>query len=176
MSITDKIAAAGVVGCGGAGFPTHAKLKGTFEHLIINGAECEPLLRTDRYIMLNKANELVKALCAITKELNVPHCTIALKADYKDEIASLEKAKAEAEELNMEAMEAVSGGSPTVEDEKGHDGWCVTAWHCFAATLHTSADSPDVSCWKDFLCMFVNKDYDDWVKRHMENEQKKKSE
>ncbi len=96
MSITEQIAAAGVVGCGGAGFPTHAKLKGTFEHLIINGAECEPLLRTDRYIMLNKADELVKALCAITRELNVPHCTIALKADYRDEIASLEKAIAKA--------------------------------------------------------------------------------
>ena len=96
MSITEQIAAAGVVGCGGAGFPTHAKLKGTFEHLIINGAECEPLLRTDRYIMLNKADELVRALCAITKELNVPKCTIALKADYKDEIASLEKAIAAA--------------------------------------------------------------------------------
>lgn len=96
MSITDKIAAAGVVGCGGAGFPTHAKLKGTIEHLIINGAECEPLLRTDRYIMLNKADELVAALCAIVKELSVPKCTIALKADYKDEIASLEKAIARA--------------------------------------------------------------------------------
>ena len=96
MSITDQIAAAGVVGCGGAGFPTHAKLKGTFEHLIINGAECEPLLRTDRYIMLNKADELVRALCAITKELNIPKCTIALKADYHDEIASLEKAIAKA--------------------------------------------------------------------------------
>ena len=96
MGITTQITAAGVVGCGGAGFPTHAKLKGTFEHLIINGAECEPLLRTDRYIMLNKADELVRALCAITQELNVPKCTIALKADYKDEIASLEKAIAKA--------------------------------------------------------------------------------
>ena len=96
MSITEKIAAAGVVGCGGAGFPTHVKLKGSFEHLIINGAECEPLLRTDRYIMLNKADELVRALCAITGELNIPKCTIALKADYKDEIASLEKAIARA--------------------------------------------------------------------------------
>ena len=92
MSITEQIAAAGVVGCGGAGFPTHAKLKGAFEHLIINGAECEPLLRTDRYIMLNKADELVAALCAITRELGIPHCTIALKADYRDEIASLKKA------------------------------------------------------------------------------------
>ena len=92
MSITDKIAAAGVVGCGGAGFPTHAKLKGRIEHLIINGAECEPLLRTDRYIMLNKANELVEALCVMMKELHVFKCTIALKADYHEEIASLEKA------------------------------------------------------------------------------------
>ena len=96
MSITDKIAAAGVVGCGGAGFPTHAKLKGTIEHLIINGAECEPLLRTDRYIMLNKADELVAALKAIVQELSIERCTIALKADYRDEIASLEKAIARA--------------------------------------------------------------------------------
>ena len=48
MSCLEKIAAAGVVGCGGAGFPTHVKLKGQFDCLIVNGAECEPLLRTDR--------------------------------------------------------------------------------------------------------------------------------
>ncbi len=96
MTITEKIQAAGVVGCGGAGFPTHAKLKGKIEHLIINGVECEPLLRTDRWIMLNKADQLVAALCAIVQELNIPKCTIALKADYTDEIDSLEKAIASA--------------------------------------------------------------------------------
>ena len=96
MTITEKIQAAGVVGCGGAGFPTHAKLKGRIEHLIVNGAECEPLLRTDRWIMLNKADQLVAALCAMKQELNIPKCTIALKKDYTDEIASLEKAIARA--------------------------------------------------------------------------------
>jgi len=96
MSIIDRIADAGIVGLGGAGFPTHVKLKGAFEHLIINGAECEPLLRTDRYIMLNRADELVCALSALTKEMNIPFCTIALKADYRDEIASLERAIARA--------------------------------------------------------------------------------
>ena len=107
MSITDKIAAAGVVGCGGAGFPTHAKLKGTIEHLIINGAECEPLLRTDRYIMLNKADELVAALSAVVQELSIPKCTIALKADYKDEIVSLEKAIARADaQIAIHTMES----------------------------------------------------------------------
>ena len=69
MSIVDKICAAGIVGCGGAGFPTHAKLKGKIEYLIINGAECEPLLRTDRYIMCNEAPSLVKALVAMKEEL-----------------------------------------------------------------------------------------------------------
>ena len=39
MSIVEKIRDAGIVGCGGAGFPTHAKLKGKIEYLIINGAE-----------------------------------------------------------------------------------------------------------------------------------------
>lgn len=92
MSITEKIAAAGVVGCGGAGFPTHAKLQGKIEHLIVNGAECEPLLRTDRYIMVHKADELVAALKALKKQLKIPKCTIALKETYKEEIASLEAA------------------------------------------------------------------------------------
>lgn len=92
MNITEKIAAAGVVGCGGAGFPTHAKLQGNIGHLIVNGAECEPLLRTDRYIMVNKADELVAALVALKQELNIPRCTIALKETYHEEIACLQAA------------------------------------------------------------------------------------
>lgn len=39
MSILEKIKDAGVVGCGGAGFPTHAKFSGEVEYLIINAAE-----------------------------------------------------------------------------------------------------------------------------------------
>ena len=49
MSILEQIRDAGIVGCGGAGFPTHAKLSGKgIRWLILNGAECEPLLGTDR--------------------------------------------------------------------------------------------------------------------------------
>ena len=96
MSIVEKIAAAGVVGCGGAGFPTHKKLSGNIEYFIVNAAECEPLLRTDRYLMLNKAPELVKAIEAIGRELKIPHCVIATKAHYHDEIASLRQAIAAA--------------------------------------------------------------------------------
>ena len=92
MDLIQKIEAAGVVGCGGAGFPTHRKLSGTFEYLIANGAECEPCLRHDRWLMKNKAREIVQAMDAIAAELHIPHAVIALKGHYEEEAAALEAA------------------------------------------------------------------------------------
>ena len=92
MGILEKIAAAGVVGCGGAGFPTHVKLKGQFDCLIVNGAECEPLLRTDRWLMRNKAAELVEAVLAVKEALHIPRVVFALKHHYEEESAALRSA------------------------------------------------------------------------------------
>ena len=50
---------AGVVGAGGAGFPTHVKLKAQADTVIINGAECEPLLRVDQQLMALQAGDLL---------------------------------------------------------------------------------------------------------------------
>ncbi len=92
MNLTDKVFAAGIVGCGGAGFPTHIKYNTKVEHLIINAAECEPLLRTDRYIMCNKAREIISACESVREHLGAVDCTIALKKGYTEEIAALEVA------------------------------------------------------------------------------------
>ncbi len=92
MDLIESISAAGVVGCGGAGYPAQGKLKGSFKYFIINGAECEPLLRTDRYLMLKKAREIVEAASTIKREMNIPRCFIALKTHYTDEICALEAA------------------------------------------------------------------------------------
>lgn len=96
MGILEKIEAAGIVGCGGAGFPTHRKLNGDISCLIVNGAECEPLLRTDRWLMRNKAPQMVRALTALTAELRIPRCVFALKEHYREEKAALEAAIAQA--------------------------------------------------------------------------------
>ena len=101
------IKAAGIVGCGGAGFPTHVKLNGTFEYLIINGAECEPLLRNDRYLMRNHADEIVAATAAIASELSIPHAVIALKGHYHDEVKAL-KAAVQKIGANVEIFELES--------------------------------------------------------------------
>ena len=60
--ILEKIRDAGVVGAGGAGFPAHIKLDCGAETVIGNGAECEPLLRSDRSLMETHADRIVEAL------------------------------------------------------------------------------------------------------------------
>ena len=59
------VAAAGVVGEGGAGFPAHVKYAATADTVIANGCECEPLLHTDRHLMINRAEELLVGLALV---------------------------------------------------------------------------------------------------------------
>lgn len=92
MGLIEQIRDAGIVGCGGAGFPTHVKLNCKVEYLIVNAAECEPLLRTDRYLMLNKANEIVSAVEMVAEMTQAKELYIALKETYTEEIAALSTA------------------------------------------------------------------------------------
>ncbi|MBQ6373593.1 MAG: 4Fe-4S dicluster domain-containing protein [Clostridia bacterium] len=96
MDILETIARAGVVGCGGAGFPTHLKLKGRFEWLIVNGAECEPLLWNDKYLMRTRAGDIVSAASALAEQLGIEKVVIALKRHYREETAALRAAIAAA--------------------------------------------------------------------------------
>lgn len=97
MDLMERIFNAGIVGCGGAGFPTHVKLNTKARWLIINGAECEPLLRTDRYVMRHEASQLLEAAELIGDFLEAKHIVIALKAHYEEERKALEAAAASME-------------------------------------------------------------------------------
>lgn len=59
MTIAEQIQKAGVVGAGGAGFPTHVKAKSQVEFVLANGAECEPLIHKDFELMVHHAPEVV---------------------------------------------------------------------------------------------------------------------
>ncbi len=90
MDLIRQIRDAGIVGCGGAGFPTHVKYAGgPVTYLIINGAECEPLLRTDRYIMKHLGDRVIEGCEAVMRQLEAKECIIALKKTYKEEISAL---------------------------------------------------------------------------------------
>ena len=89
VTFIEQVRAAGVVGCGGAGFPTHVKYSRPAEWFIVNAAECEPLLRTDRHIMLRYARELVETTGTIAENLGAGKYGIALKKTYTEEIKAL---------------------------------------------------------------------------------------
>lgn len=72
----------GIVGAGGAGFPTYAKLSKNIEIVILNGAECEPLFRVDRNILKNKANEVLKGLNIVVEAIGAKEGIVAFKEHY----------------------------------------------------------------------------------------------
>jgi len=92
MSFLDKVFAAGIVGQGGAGFPTHIKLNCKVEYLLLNAAECEPLLHTDKYLLRHFSDEIIDALHKAATHVEAKEIVIAVKGVNTDEIESLEKA------------------------------------------------------------------------------------
>lgn len=90
MNLIDTVKAAGVVGAGGAGFPTHVKLSAKAECFIVNAAECEPLIETDKYLCRTFPDRIVAATAAVAEHLGAKRAVIALKALYQPEIEALE--------------------------------------------------------------------------------------
>ncbi|HCC86542.1 MAG TPA: electron transport complex subunit RsxC [Porphyromonadaceae bacterium] len=93
--ILDRIAAAGIVGMGGATFPTHVKLTpppGTkAEVLIINGVECEPYLTSDHQLMMEKSDEILVGIKLTMSVLNVQRAIIGIENNKKDAVALFTK-------------------------------------------------------------------------------------
>ena len=93
--IIKAIAAAGIVGMGGATFPTQVKLTpppgNKAEFLIINGVECEPYLTSDHRIMLEKAEEIIIGVQILMKAIGVKKAIIGIENNKKDAIAHLQQ-------------------------------------------------------------------------------------
>ena len=95
MEFLESVRAAGVVGAGGAGFPTHVKLNvkpGSIEYLVINVAECEPLIETDKYLCRTFAADVVRGVSETARHLGAERAVIAIKAEYRAEIDALRAA------------------------------------------------------------------------------------
>ena len=94
MSIVEKIRDAGIVGCGGAGFPTHVKHNVKPEHieeLIINGAECEPYLNCDYRLMLERTDDIYKGIKYAARALGISKIIIGIEANKPEAIKAFER-------------------------------------------------------------------------------------
>ncbi len=86
----DTVRSAGVVGAGGAGFPTHVKLSAKADTVIINAAECEPLLHKDKEVLKAYVDGVLAGLAAAMKLTGAARGIVGIKEKYGDVIAALQ--------------------------------------------------------------------------------------
>ena len=91
-SLLEAIKQSGVVGLGGAGFPTHVKFNvdpTRIEYLVINGAECEPYVTSDTRTMLDRVADMKRALLAMVEHFGIKDIVIGIENNKKDAIRSM---------------------------------------------------------------------------------------
>ena len=84
-----KLREAGAVGAGGAGFPTYAKLGGGIDTVILNCAECEPLLRPHRHLLSKYPREALRGLDALRESVGAKRALVGIKRSYAAAVEAL---------------------------------------------------------------------------------------
>jgi electron transport complex protein RnfC len=103
-----KVHGAGIIGIGGAGFPSHVKLSpppdNPVDTLILNGAECEPYITADHRQMLEHSAEIVEGAKVILKILGIKDCHIGIESNKPDAIKAMSEAAAAASTAEFNIM------------------------------------------------------------------------
>lgn len=97
----------GTVGAGGAGFPTYAKLDGRAETIIMNCAECEPLLKLHRQLLEKNVHEILQAFHLIAQCVGAKEAVIGIKKAYRKTIEALLAVIGEYPEMRLGLLEEV---------------------------------------------------------------------
>ncbi len=107
--IMQKLMSAGLVGLGGATFPSHVKLTvpqgKKAEYLLVNGVECEPYLTADHALMLEKGPQLMTGIRIMMRALNVEKAIIGIENNKPDAIAVLSNLASAQTGINVAALE-----------------------------------------------------------------------
>ena len=110
-AIKNLILEAGLVGMGGAAFPTHVKLSPPKEKpidlLIINGAECEPYLTADHRLMIEKPAEILEGASLFARVLGVDKVIVAIEKNKPDAIEAMRQKIVDRGGFSVEALDVV---------------------------------------------------------------------
>lgn len=105
QEILDRVKAAGIVGMGGAGFPTHVKLApkepDAIKYVIANGAECEPYITCDDQLMRTKADDIVTGMKIMLSLFPNAEGVILIEENKPEAIAAMEKACQGADKIRV---------------------------------------------------------------------------
>lgn len=90
-SLSNILRENGIVGAGGAGFPTYGKLSDKADTILMNCAECEPLLKLHRQLLKVHAHEILKAFALLAETVQAKEAIIGIKEEYESTIEALEE-------------------------------------------------------------------------------------
>jgi Na+-translocating ferredoxin:NAD+ oxidoreductase RnfC subunit len=106
-ALKDLLREAGVVGAGGAGFPSYAKLSDQVDTIILNCAECEPLLKVHRQVLETYTCEILSALSDLVAVAGAKRGIIAIKSHYHSTLLALENEIIDYPTLSIHKLDAV---------------------------------------------------------------------
>ncbi len=139
--LVEALKNSGIVGLGGAGFPTHVKLNADpsrIEYLIINGAECEPYITSDTVTMLTRADDMAFALEALNRCMGVKNVIIGIENNKKEAIANMRTMASALTFANVSVKEL-----PPVYPQGGEK---VLVYHTTGRKIPTGKLPLDVGC------------------------------
>ncbi len=104
--IVEKIKLAGIVGMGGAAFPAHIKYTPAkpVDTVIVNGAECEPFITCDDYLLKNKSGEILKGLLQVMKAVDAEKGIVAIEDNKPKAIETMKEAVSSLGNSNIEVV------------------------------------------------------------------------
>ncbi len=135
------VKSSGVVGLGGAGFPTHVKLDvpaEKFDYLIVNGAECEPYVTSDTVNMLTRGDDMITALKAIYKYLGVKNVIIGVERNNKKVVSAMQKLAGEIKDFEVRVS--------VLPDKYPQGGEKVLVYHTTGRKIAANKLPIDVGC------------------------------
>ncbi|MBP3382269.1 MAG: electron transport complex subunit RsxC [Clostridia bacterium] len=137
--LINALKASGIVGLGGAGFPTHVKLDvdpKQFEYLIVNGAECEPYVTSDTVTMMTRSDDMSYALTVLHRFLGIKKIVIAIENNNKKAVTVMQ---------NMAATECATEIKvlPSVYPQGGEK---VLVYHTTGRKIAVNQLPIDVGC------------------------------
>lgn len=138
--LINAVKASGVVGLGGAGFPTYVKLDvdpERVDYLIVNGAECEPYVTSDTVTMLTRADDIALALKALNRYMGIKNVIIGVENNKKAEAAMKNMA---------ESLEGISATVKSLPEVYPQGGEKVLVYHTTGRRILSNKLPIDVGC------------------------------
>ncbi len=137
----EAVKLSGIVGLGGAGFPTHVKIdvpSEKIEYLIINGAECEPYVTSDTVNMLTRADDMAEALNALNRYLGVKKVIIGVERNNKKAVTAMTELASSIKDFDVKVN--------VLPDKYPQGGEKVLVYHTTGRKISANKLPIDVGC------------------------------